>query len=76
MDLLSFVMAGRVPATHALAVVPGPQGIHRPGVGGRDTHGHDGKGMVGFVTPPVLMRMERGPAMTIWHHRYVKGQAG
>src|SRR6185437_12703594 len=42
-------MAGRVPATHALAVVPRPRRPHRPGVGGRDTPGHDG---------------ERVPAMT------------
>src|SRR6185437_942023 len=37
------VMAGRVPATHAPAVVQPPRRSHRPGVGGRDTPGHDGE---------------------------------
>ena len=36
-------MAGRVPATHALAVVQRQRWCHRPGVGGRDTPGHDGE---------------------------------
>src|SRR6185312_4811230 len=38
------VMAGRVPATHAPAVVLPPQRSHRLGAGGRDTPGHDGEG--------------------------------
>src|SRR6185437_2213254 len=38
------VMAGRVPATRALAVVQPPRCSHRPGVGGRDTPGHDDPG--------------------------------
>src|SRR6185437_16966155 len=36
------VMAGRVPATRALAGVPRPWRPHRLGVDGRDTPGHDG----------------------------------
>jgi len=42
-DLFEIVMAGRVPATHAPAVVQPPQRSHRPGAGGRDTPGHDGE---------------------------------
>src|SRR6185312_4300023 len=41
--LSRIVMAGRVPATHALPVVQPPRRPHRPGVGGRDTPGHDGE---------------------------------
>src|SRR6185312_16833825 len=37
-------MAGRVPATRALAGVPRPWRPHRLGVDGRDTQGHDGLG--------------------------------
>src|SRR6185312_3753707 len=40
-------MAGRVPATHALAVVQPPRWSRRPGVGGRDTPGHDGESLSG-----------------------------
>src|SRR6185437_11822698 len=49
------VMAGRVPATHAPAVVPPPQRPHRPGVGGRDTPGHDGLAQIRLPRTLILM---------------------
>src|SRR6185437_12468187 len=67
------VMAGRVPATHAPAVVQPPRRSHRSGAGGRDTPGHDGKNRPSRKEPAITERTghhgknrpsRREPAMT------------
>src|SRR6185437_1929445 len=58
------VMAGRVPATRALAVVQPPLWPRQLGVGGWDTRGHDDPGRIHLPRPPTLMRTGTRPAMT------------
>ena len=53
-------MAGRVPATHALAVVRPPRRSHRPGADGRDTPGD------GFE--PLAVKVEDKRQNAPWLH--------